>query len=143
MYKILKITAGVLGLIGIIFLIRIISIGDEAIKAGDNGSVDPMAYVAYIVLGLTVLFVLYFVLKNLFTHTASLKSTLLGAGLFFAVLVIAYMVSGGDTTEYKYNGIVASEGESKMVGAGLVSFYILMVGAAASMLLSGIKKMMK
>ncbi len=143
MYKILKITAGVLGLIGIIFLIRIISIGDEAIKAGDNGSVDPMAYVAYIVLGLTIAFVLFFVLSNLFTNRSSLKSTLLGAGLFITVLLIAYAVSGGDTTEYKYNGIVASAGESKMVGAGLVSFYILMVAAAASMLLSGIKKMMK
>jgi len=57
--------------------------------------------------------------------------------------VIAYAVSGGDTTEYKYNGIVASAGESQMVGAGLVSFYILMVASAASMILSGIKKMIK
>jgi hypothetical protein len=143
MYKILKIVAAVLGLIGIIFLIRIIAIGDEAIKAGDDASVDPMAYVAYLVLGITLVFVLYFVLKNLFTHTGSLKSTLIGAGAFVAVLVIAYAVSGGDTTVYKYNGLAASEGESQMVGAGLVSFYILMVAAAATMVLSGIKKMFK
>jgi hypothetical protein len=143
MYKILKIVAAVLGLIGIIFLIRIISVGDEAIKAGDDGSVDPMAYVAYIVLGITLLFVLYFVLKNLFTQSGSLKRTLLGVGAFAAVLVIGYAFSGGDTTIYKYNGIAATAGESQMVGAGLVSFYILMVAAAAAMILSGIKKMFK
>ena len=143
MYKILKIIAAVLGLIGIIFLIRIIAVGDEAIKAGDDGSVDPMAYVAYIILGITLVFVLFFVLKNLFTHTGSLKNTLIGAGAFIAVLVISYAVSGGDMTVYKYNGLAATAGESQMVGAGLVSFYILMVAAAAAMILSGIKKMIK
>jgi hypothetical protein len=143
MYKILKIVAGILGLIGIIFLIRIIAVGDEAIKAGDDGAVDPMAYVAYIILGITLVFVVYFVLKNLFTHTSSLKSTLLGAGAFIVVLVISYAVSGGDTTEYKYNNMLATSGASQMVGAGLVAFYILMVTAAVAMLLSGIKKMFK
>ncbi len=143
MYKILKIVAAALGLIGIIFLIRIIAVGDEAIKAGDDGAIDPMAYVAYIILGITLAFVLFFVLKNLFTQTGSLKSTLLGVGAFATVLIIAYAVSGGDTTVYKYNGLAASEGESQMVGAGLVSFYILMVGAAAAMVLSGIKKIFK
>ncbi|MGM5468916.1 hypothetical protein ACS386_01440 [Flavobacteriaceae bacterium LMO-SS05] len=143
MYKILKIVAAALGLIGIIFLIRIIAVGDEAIKAGDDGAVDPIAYVAYIILGLTLAFVLYFVLKNLFTNTGSLKNTLIGAGAFVAVLVIAYALSGGDTTVYKYNGLAASDGASQMVGAGLVSFYILMVAALAAMVLSGIKKMIK
>jgi len=143
MYKILKIVAGVLGLVGIIFLIRIISVGDEAIKAGDDGSVDPIAYVAYIILGITLFFVLFFVLKNLFTHSGSLKRTLMGIGAFAAVLVIGYLVSGGDTTVYKYNGLPATAGESQMVGAGLVAFYILMVAAAAAMVLSGIKKMVK
>lgn len=143
MYKILKIVAAALGLIGIIFLIRIISVGDEAIKAGDDGSVDPIAYVAYVILALTLVFVLYFVFKNLFTQTGSLRSTLVGAGAFIGVLVIGYIVSGGDATIYKYNGLEVTAGESQMVGAGLVSFYILMVSAAATMLLFGIKKMIK
>ena len=141
MYKILKIVAGILGLLGIVFLIRVIAIGDEAIKAGDDGSIDPMAYVAYVILGITVVFVLFFVLKNLFTHTSSLKNTLIGAGAFIAVLVIAYAVSGGDTTVYKYNNAEITAGASQMVGGGLVAFYILMVAAAVAMILSGIKKM--
>ncbi|HKK11603.1 MAG TPA: hypothetical protein VJ945_02150 [Flavobacteriaceae bacterium] len=143
MYKILKIVAGILGLIGIIFLIRILSVGDDAIKAGDDGSVDPMAYVAYITLAVTLIFVVFFVLKNLLTHGHTLKRALLGLAVFAVVLIIAYAVSGGDTTVYKYNNIVATEGESHMVGAGLVAFYILIVAAAAAMFLSGIRKLFR
>ena len=145
MYKILKIIAAVLSLLGIVFLIRIIAEGDEPIKAaaleGDTAIIDPMAIVTYVILGITLLFVLYFVLKNLFTHAASLKNTLLGVGAFVAVLVISYVVSGGDATVYKYNNVAATAGESQMVGGGLVAFYILMVAAAVAMILSGIKKM--
>ncbi|GAA0735656.1 MULTISPECIES: hypothetical protein [Flavobacteriaceae] len=147
MHKILKIVAAVLSLLGIVFLIRIISKGDEAIKAaaleGDTAIVDPMAIVTYIVLGLVLLFVVVFVLKNLFTNTGSLKNTLIGVGLFAAVLIIAYAVSGGDTNTYMYNNKVATEGQSHMVGAGLIAFYILIIGAAAAMLFAGAKKMIK
>jgi len=147
LHKILKIVAAVLGLLGIIFLIRIISVGDDAIKAaaleGDTSLIQPMAIVTYVIFGITILFVLFFVLKNLFTHTDSLKSTLIGIGAFAVVIIIAYAVSGGDTTQYKYNGMVTTEGESHMVGAGLVAFYILMIAAVGAMLLSGVKKMIK
>lgn len=144
LHKILKIIAAVLALAGIIFLVRIINEGDEAIKAaamsGDTAIVEPMAIVAYIIMALTIVFVLIFVLKNLFTNTATLKNTLIGVGIFAAVLVIAYAVSGGDTNQYFYNGVEATESESHMVGAGLIAFYILILAAAATMLLSGMKK---
>lgn len=146
LHKILKIVAAGLGLLGIIFLIRIISRGDEVIKAdalaGDSAIVDPIAFVAYAILALTLIFVIVFVLKNLFTNTANLKNTLMGVGIFAAVLIIAYAVSGGDTTTYFYNDAQATEGESRMVGAGLVAFYILIFAAAGAMLLSGVKKLM-
>ncbi|WP_272021782.1 hypothetical protein [Olleya namhaensis] len=147
MHKILKIVALVLSLAGIGVLVNIIVKGDETIKAlaldGDTSVVEPMAIIAYITLGLVLAFVLFFILKNLFTSGKSLKSTLIGLGAFAAVLLVAYVVSGGDTNIYKYNGLVASEGESKMVGAGLVAFYILILGAIATMLFSGIKKLIK
>ena len=147
MHKILKIVALVLSLAGIGILVNIIAKGDEAIKAaaldGDTSIVDPMAIVAYIILGLVLAFVVFFVLKNLFTGGKSLKNTFIGVGAFLLVLVIAYAVSGGDVKEYFYNGIVATEGESKMVGAGLVAFYILILAAAGAMLFSGIKKLIK
>jgi hypothetical protein len=145
MYKILKIVAALLGLLGVVFLVRIVAEGDDEIKAaaaaGDSAIVDPMALIAYVIFGLTVLFVLFFVLKNLFTNTAGLKNTLIGVGAFAAVLVISYIASGGDTMGYDLqDGGYATEGTSQMVGAGLVAFYILLAIAALAMIFSGVKK---
>ena len=145
MHKILKIVAAILGLLGIVFLLRIISTGDDEIKAaaaaGDSAIVDPMALIAYVILGLTVLAVLFFVLKNLFTNTAGLKNTLIGVGAFVAVLVISYVMSGGDARQYDLqDGGFATDSTSQMVGAGLVAFYLLLAIAAIAMLFAGAKK---
>jgi len=142
--KLITLVAAIVGVISIIFLGLIIGAGDEAVKAGEaSGSVDTFMYIAYAVLVVTLAFVVVFTLKNVFTNTSGLKNTLIGIGAFVAVLVIAYAVSTGDNTEYKYNGLVATSGESTMAGAGLVAFYILMVVAAGSMLFAGVKKMIK
>ncbi|MEO8773586.1 MAG: hypothetical protein ABI263_00450 [Gelidibacter sp.] len=148
LHKILKIVAGLLGLAGIIFLVMVIARGDDAINAaaldGDTAIIDPMLYVTYVIFAMTLAFVLFFVIQNLFTNTATIKSTLIGVGAFVAVLVISYILSSGsDAANYMYNGAPATEGESHLVGAGLVAFYILIIGAAGAMLLSGIKKITK
>jgi len=141
MHKILKIVAALIGLAGIVFLVRIVAAGDDAIKTGEEaGLVDPMAWAAYIILGLTLAFVIFFVLKNLFTNSAGLKNTLIGVGAFAVVLIIAYVVSGGDTTPYKNGDEMATSAESTLVGAGLVAFYILLAVAAISMVFAGAKK---
>jgi hypothetical protein len=141
LHKILKIVAAVLSLAGIISLIRIIAAGDEAIETGEKaGLVEPMAWIAYIILGLVLLFVVVFVIKNLFTNTAGLKNTLIGLGAFAAVLVISYVVAGGDTRQYKLQDGFATDTQSHMVGAGLTAFYVLIVVAALAMIFSGVKK---
>ena len=141
MHKILKIVAALLGVLGIVFLVRIISAGDEAIKSGESaGLVDPMAYVAYAILALVLVFVVFFVIKNLFTNTAGLKNTLIGVGAFVAVLLISYVLAGGDTRKYNLQEGVATDAQSQMVGAGLTAFYILLAVAAAAMIFSGVKK---
>ena len=148
LHKIFKIVAAVLSLAGAIFLVLIISNGDPAIEAaydaGDSTSaVDNMAFVAYIIFGLVLAFVIIFVIKNLFTDTGSLKSTLIGLGAFVGILVIAYVLSGGDPTVYKHSEGVATDTASHLVGAGLVAFYILGVLAIGSILFTGAKKLIK
>lgn len=144
LHKILKIVAAILSLLGIVFLGRIIAEGDDEIKAaalaGDTAIVDPIAIVAYITLGLVLLFVVVFVVKNLFTNTTGLKNTLIGVGAFAAVLIVSYMLSGGDTMQYKMQDGFATEGQSQLVGAGLTAFYILIIVAAVAMIFSGVKK---
>ena len=137
-----KILVAILGFLGIIFLVRIVAAGDEAIKTGgEDGLVEPMAFVAYFIFALTIAFVLFFVLKNLITNTGGLKNTLIGVGAFAAVLCIAYVVSGGDAMAYNLQeGGTASEGTSQLVGAGLVAFYLLLAIAAGAMIFAGVKK---
>lgn len=137
-----KILVALLGLLGIIFLVRIVAAGDEAIKTGgQDGLVEPMAYVAYVILALVIVFVLFFVIKNLITNTVGLKNTLIGVGAFAVVLIIAYVVSGGDGMKYNLQeGGFATDGTSQLVGAGLVAFYLLLAIAAGAMIFSGAKK---
>ena len=141
MQRIVKIIAGIIGLLGIVFLVRIISAGDEAIESGEKaGLVDPMAYIAYIILGAVVAAVVLFVIRNLFMNPSGLKNTLIGVGAFAAILIVSYVISGGDPIQYKLQDGFATEGQSQMVGAGLTSFYILLGLAAISMIYSGVKK---
>lgn len=145
LHKIVKIVAALISLVGIVSLIRIIAKGDEEIEAaaltGDTAIAEPMAWASYIMLGLVLAFVIIFVLKNLFTNKAGLKNTLVGVGTFVIVLVIAYAVSGNDPMQYILkDDIIASDSQSHIVGAGLVSFYILLVVSAGAMVFAGAKR---
>ncbi len=148
LHKILKIVAAILSLAGIVSLVRIIAAGDESIKTGENaGLVDPMAYIAYIILILVLAFVVVFVIKNLFTNTSGLKNTLIGVGAFAAILIISYVLSDTENPVmengknlFRYGDKVATGKEIQMSGAGLVAFYILLALAAITMIFSGVKK---
>lgn len=141
--KIITIIAGVVGVIAMFFLIRIIGVGDEAIKAGESdGMVNTFMYIAYVILGLILVLVVLFTLKNIFTNKDTLKSTLMGVGAFLIVGVICYFLASGVETPMK-DGEVLSAGDSKLVGAGLYMFYALAIIAIGTMLLSSVKKMIK
>jgi hypothetical protein len=141
--KIITIIAGVVGVIAMFFLIRIIGVGDEAIKAGESdGMVNTFMYIAYVILGLILVLVVLFTLKNIFTNKDTLKSAIMGVGAFLIVGVICYFLASGVETPMK-DGEVLSAGDSKLVGAGLYMFYALAIIAIGTMLLSSVKKMIK
>ena len=146
MNKIVKIGAGVVGVIAIFFLVRIIGAGDDAIEndlALQGSLVSPFMYIAYIVLAITVAIVAFFSLKNIATHPSVLMSTLKNVGAFVVLAAIAYFgFANGVETEMK-DGEVLSEGGSKLVGAGLYLFYFLLIAAIGLMLYTGIKKTIK
>src|SRR5690606_15422677 len=96
-HKILKYLALVIGVIGLILLGRIIMTGDDAItnSASTQASVvDPMIWLSYIVLAVIIVAVLIFVVKGLFK--GNIKNTLISVGAFLLIIVIAYVVTGGD-----------------------------------------------
>lgn len=144
MKKILTILLGIVGVLSIIFLAMIISTGDDAIKAGESsGTVNTFMYIGYLVLFLTLAFVVVFSLKNIFSNSETLKSTLKGVGAFALLALICYFgLANGVETPLK-DGDVLSAGGSKLLGAGLYLFYLLLALAGGSMLFFGIKKMIK
>lgn len=146
MHKILKIVLLIIGVLSIVFLARIVGAGDEEVKAlaadGDTSLLDPMTWIAYLVLGITLVLVLLFVIVNLFSNTATLKNTLIGVGAFLVVGLIAYFTASGVETPMQ-DGKMLSVSGSKWVGTGLYMFYFLAVIAAGTMLVTGIQKMIK
>ncbi|RSK39742.1 hypothetical protein [Mangrovimonas spongiae] len=145
LHKILKILAGLLGIAGIVALISLIATGDDTIKAdalaGDTAIIDPIAYIAYIVMLLVIGLVVIFVLKNLFTNTATLKNTLIGLGAFVLLALICYFAFANGVETPLSDGEMLSENGSKLIGAGLYMFYFLVLIAGGAMLFSGVKKM--
>ena len=138
--KLLKIVAAVIGVLSIVFLISIISTGDDAIKAGEaSTSVSTFMYVAYFILAVAVLAVVIFTVLNLVSNSVGWRNTLISVGAFLVVALICYFIASGTETVLK-DGSILTEGQSKLVGAGLYLFYTLGFVAALTMLVFGIKK---
>jgi len=144
MKKVLTILLAIAGILSILFLAMIISTGDEAIKAGESsGTVNTFMYIGYLILFLTLAFVVVFSLKNIFSNSETLKSTIKGVGIFALLALICYFgLANGVETPLK-DGDMLSAGGSKLLGAGLYLFYLLLAIAGGSMLFFGIKKMIK
>jgi peptidoglycan/LPS O-acetylase OafA/YrhL len=147
LHKIIKIAAAALSILGIVFLIMIISKGDDAIKAmaeqGESSGVDYMSYIAYLVLGIVLTFVIIFVLKNMFSNKETLMSTIKGVGSFVVVALICYFVLAKGVETPLRDGEVLSASDDKLVGAGLYMFYLLALIACGTMIFFGLKKMIK
>jgi hypothetical protein len=144
MKKVLTIILGIVGILSIVFLAMIISAGDEAIELGEaSTAVNTFMYIAYLVLFLTLLFVVVFSLINIFGNSEKLKSTLKGLGVFALLALVCYFgLAQGVETPLKDGGTLSESG-SKLLGAGLYLFYALILVAGGSMLFFGIKKMIK
>ena len=143
LHKILKYLALVIGVVGLILLGRILYAGDDAIEASggaQNSYLEPMMWLSYIVLAVVIFLVAIFVIKGLFS--GNVKSTLIGAGSFIAVILIAYIVTDGSEVQLKDGSVLSASG-SHWISAGLVTFYILAALAIAAMVFSGIKKLIK
>lgn len=105
---------------------------------------DVLFYVSYILLAIAVAGVAIFSIINIVSSGEKIKRTLIGLGALAVVVILGYVLADGTNIDFdalSRADINVTEAESRTVGAGLITFYILMVVALGSMLLSGIKKM--
>ncbi|HLT51106.1 MAG TPA: hypothetical protein VKZ93_04070 [Arenibacter sp.] len=144
MHKIVKIILIVIGVIGTILWFQLPSTDVPAAEAVNNGSMNFMFIIAYILLGISVVATILFGLMNLFTSKGGLKKALLIIGGLLVVVVISYALANGTDVnfdEMAKNGVPTTEGEVKMIGLGLNMFWILALIAVGAMLFGGVKKM--
>jgi len=143
MTRILNIVKIVIGVLAAILFVRIMIESDDLIKDSadlQNSLISPDLYLAYIVLGITVLLVLVFTIVGVFR--GNIKKTLISVGLFAVVILISYFGFAGDFG----TGFAVSDTETlslngaKWIGAGLYTFYILALAAIVAMFISTIKK---
>jgi hypothetical protein len=142
--KIVKIVAGLLGVLGVVFLFRVIGAGDEEIKMaasmGDYGTVSPLISIAQLILVISVAATVIFSLVTLFGDTQKLKKALISVAFLVVVVGLAYALSTGVETPLK-DGEVLSASGARWVETGIRVFYYLGAIAIIAMAYSGVKRL--
>lgn len=138
LYKLTKLGMIVIGAISVLLYI-IVSSSTEQIIA-DNGSVSLTLFLimSYIIMILSVGFVLYFVFKAIFSDKEKMKQTLKYFGILIAVIIVTYLIS--DSTAYNKGDIKIGEGYSKLISTGLNLFYITGLATLITLIYTSFKK---
>ena len=138
--KITKIGCIALGILGIIFLFIVFATGDDTIKmsaaSGEFGVITPIILLSQLILLIAVIVTLLFSLRGLAKDKAKMKIALTSAGLFLAVVVVAFFLSSGVETPMRDGKVLSAIG-SQLVGTGIRVFYILAIIAVGLMIFSG------
>jgi hypothetical protein len=103
---------------------------------------DAGLYLGYGLIGLAIVAALFMPLIQMLKSPSNLVKTGISVGILAVVFFISYFLSGSEiTSSGKLMGI--TEGSSKLIGAGLIMFYITLVIAFVGVIYSEINKALK
>ncbi len=94
-------------------------------------------FLSYILVGVCTLVAIGMPLVKAFGDPQSLKKLGTGVGAIVVVFIISYIIADGSAYQN------ASAGTSKMVGAGLITMYILAFLAIGGIVFTEIQKMLQ
>ena len=144
--KITRIGCIALGVLGIIFLGIVFVSGDDSIKmdaaSGNFSAITPIILLSQLILLIAIIVTLVFSLRGIAKDKAKMKNAFKSAGLFLAVVIVAFILSSGVETPMRDGEVLSAMG-SRLVGTGLRVFYILSFVAVGLMVLPGIKNSIK
>lgn len=144
--KITNISVVLLAVLALIVLAVIIVQGDEYIEMsamqGNFGAVSLMINLALLVLVVTVAMTLVFSVKNLVSEKSKMKKAGISIGSFLAVFVLAFVLSSGVETPLPDGGMLSAT-QSKLVEAGIRTFYLLTIIAGGIMVYFSVSKYFK
>ncbi len=123
-----------IGIIAIgILLVLMILFGND----GMVGAALGLTYVAMVACAVAALgFGIYLFFGNLKRN----KNGLIGLGAFAAIILISYLVASSDIPAIKQQ---VTEGTVKMVGGGIIAFYVLLIGAVGTIVYTEVTKIFK
>lgn len=128
LHKVTKIAAVIVAILSVLFLGGLMATSDSE----DNSWINPLIYLAYVILAACVAVVLLFVFKNLFSNKENLKKSLIMICAFVGLLVISYVIADGTEIKSVTNEIISTESTSKWVGTGILLTAILSAIAIGS-----------
>ena len=144
--KITNISVVLLALLALIVLGVIVGQGDEYIEMsamqGNFGAVSLMINLALLVLAVIVAMTLVFSVKNLVSEKSKMKKAGISIGSFLAVFVLAFVLSSGVETPLPDGGMLSAT-QSKLVEAGIRTFYLLTIIAGGIMVYFSVSKYFK
>ena len=144
--KITNISVVLLDVLALIVLGVIIAQGDEYIEMsamqGNFGAVSLMINLALLVLVVTVAMTLVFSVKNLVSEKSKMKKAGISIGSFLVVFIIAFVLSSGVETPLQDGGMLSAT-QSKLVEAGIRTFYLLTIIAGGIMVYFSVSKYFK
>ena len=144
--KITNISVVLLAVLALIVLGVIIAQGDEYIEMsamqGNFGAVSLMINLALLVLLVTVAMTLVFSVKNLVSEKSKMKKAGISIGSFLVVFILAFVLSSGVETPLPDGGMLSAT-QSKLVEAGIRTFYLLTIIAGGIMVYFSVSKYFK
>jgi len=123
--------------------------GEETLKvdeAAQDALINPAMSLSYLALLITAALSIGFALYQIATHPKQAKGALIGIGGLAVVFVLGYLLASDEVTEDMANmslNFEVTAKTSKMVGAGLMTFYILTLGAILAVVFSSVRRMIK
>ncbi len=105
-------------------------------------SIDIGIYLSYIFVGVALVAAVVLPLVNALKHPAGLVKSLMGVGGLVVLFIIAYSLSGSEVSA-KAIAMGVDDAGSKMIGAGLILFYFVLVVATVGIVFSEISKAFK
>lgn len=126
---VLYVLLGVSALLGVLFYI---------------GSIDAetIIYWCYLLFGLGAASAIVLPIINLGKNPKGAKGALIGLVALVVVFLISYMIAGDEMLP-KYETFIDGPEDSKLVGMGLIAFYILAIGAIGAVVFSSVSKLLK
>jgi hypothetical protein len=99
-------------------------------------------YAFYVLLAVAVLAAIVFPIVNGIKSPKELKGSLIGLGVLLVIFGISYAISGSEVSSRQMS-LGVDETEMKLIGAGIVMFYITLVLSIVGLIYSEISKAIK